>query len=246
MGWLKGYYEKQLAKVKLELEQEQQKVINELKKENDAAQKEVDNYKKLLWKREKYRMETYGFNWTETGWINIDNGTLPKEWSSEPLEITLTNGKQFDRAYTYVIYTSIKSLYRLNTSDNEHFFAGNEQEKEMLMPKKKVGVAIAIGYKGEIPSLAVKEFETGSEPKFSLTLTPSTLDKVKDAIKPYEKFEQENKIGQDLEFMGMFHKEEKRKKQLRKEGAFLRRLWNIAYPCCAIIIEEEAESIPGR
>lgn len=231
---LKGYYEKQLAKVKSELEQEQQKVINELKKKDEEAQKVVDKYKKLLWKREKYRMETYGFNWTETGWINIDNGTLPKEWSSEPLEITLTNGKQFDRAYTYVIYTSIKSLYRLNTSDNEHFFAGNEQEKEMLMPKKKVGVAIAIGYKGEMPSLAVKEFETGSEPKFSLILAPSTLDKIKEAVKPYEKYEKENKIGQDLEFMAKFHKEEQRKKQLGKEGVFLRRLWNIAYPCCAL------------
>lgn len=61
----------------------------------------------------------------------------------------------------------------------------------MLMPKKKLGVAIAIGYKDEVPSLSVKEFETGSEPKFSLTLSPSSLNKVKEAIRTYEKYAKE-------------------------------------------------------
>lgn len=230
---LKGYYEKQLAKVKSALEKSQERLMKELNEKNEDAQKVADDYKKLLWKREKYRMETYGFNWTETGWVNIDKGTLPKDWYEQPLEITVENGKQFDRVYTYVVYTSIKSLYRLNTTDNEQFYVGNDEDKKMLMPKKKLGVAISIGYKDEVPSLAIKEFETGSEPKFSLKLSPSSIDKVKEAISPYEKYAKENKISKDLAFMAKFYKEEQRQKELKKESEFILRLWNIAFPCCS-------------
>ncbi|MEO8146987.1 MAG: c-type cytochrome [Bacteroidia bacterium] len=228
---LKGYYEKQLSKVKAELEKNSDKVRKALNKKNEAFDKVADDYKKLLWKREKYRMEAYSFEWTETGWINIDNGTLPKVWSKQPLEITVENGKQFDRVYTYVVYTSIKSLYRLNTSDNLEFYAGNDEDKEMLMPKQKPAVAIAIGYKGETPSLAVKEFITGSEPRFTLSLSTSTLDKVKEAITPYEKYAKENKISKDLEFMDKFYKEEQWLKEYGEEIKFLARLWHIANPC---------------
>ena len=228
---LKGYYKKQLSKVKSELEKGQEKLRKELNKKNNEAQKVADDYKKLLWKREKYRMETYGFNWSETGWINIDNGTLPKDWNEQPLEITVSNGKQFDRVYTYIVYTSIKSLYRLNANDNIQFYVGNDEKKQMLMPKKEIGVAIAIGYKDEKPSLSVKEFETGSEPKFSLTLSPSSLDKVKEAIRPYEKNTKENMISIDLAFMAKFYKEEMRQKELKKENEFIMQLWDIAFPC---------------
>lgn len=238
---LKGYFKTQFAKVKSELEKEKEKVIEQLADKNKDAQNVVDKYKKLLMKREKYRMETYGFNWTETGWVNIDNGTLPKDWGSQPLEVEVVNGKQFDRVYTYVVYSSIKSLYRLNTTDNKLFYAGNEQDKEMLMPKKQLAHAIAIGYKDELPSIAVKEFETGSETNFSLSLSPTTLNKVKDVISPYENYGNENSISKDLQFMAKLYKDEKRKKELLKENEFVLRLWNIAFPCLAPEVDSSSE-----
>ncbi len=76
---LKSYYEKQLREVKLELETTNKKAIKELQKQNKVTEKTAYKYKKLLLKREKHRMETYGFEWTETGWINIDRGTIPKD-----------------------------------------------------------------------------------------------------------------------------------------------------------------------
>ncbi len=231
---LKGYYKKELANVKSALEKAHEKWTKELDKKNVAAQKVADDYKKLLGKREKYRMETYGFNWTETGWINIDNGTLPKDWGMAPLAVTLTNGKEFDRIYTYVIYTSIKSLYRLNTTDNEQFYVGNEEEKEMIMPKKQLGVAIAIGYKNEVPSVSFKEFETSSTPTITMTLFPSSLDKIKEIITPYEKYAKENKIAKDLEFMAKFYEEEQRQKQLNDEYEFKLKLVLAAFPCCPV------------
>jgi hypothetical protein len=228
---LKGYYEKQLAKVKNELKQSKEKLISALKAKNAEAKQVADDYKKLLFKREKYRMQTYGFNWTETGWINIDKGTIPKTWGPQRLEIKITNGKAFDRIYTYVVYTSIKSLYRLNSTDSELFYVGNEDEKSMLMPKKSKAVAIAIGYKGEIPSLAISEFETGNK-NLNLTLLESNLADVKKAINKFEDYEEENRIAEDLVYMEKFFVEKKRQKELLKEKEFIGRLYGIAFPCC--------------
>ncbi len=241
---LKGYYDKELLKVKSDLEEQQENVMKALNEKNEEVQKVADDYKKLLFKREKYRMETYGFNWTETGWVNIDIGVAEKDWGKQPLEIVVDNGNQFDRVYTYVVYISIKSLYRLNTTDNVQFYAGNDQDKEMLMPKKEIAVAVAIGYKYEVPSLAVKEFDTGSGVKFSVSLSPSSLEQVKEAIKPYENLrkEEENKISTDLEFMAKFYKEEERQKELKKESEFLFRLWQYAFPCCPLEVPASKEA----
>lgn len=230
---LGGYYDMQLKKVKSELEEEQKKLMKELRKKNEEAEKVAESYKKLLWKREKYRMETYGFNWSETGWINVDNGTLPKSWGPKATEgIYVDNGKEYDRVYSYFVFTSIKSLYRLNTADNVEFYAGNDQDKKMLMPKEGTAILVAIGYKGEAPSLAIKEIELGSPIKLNIKLAPSNLDKVKEAIRAYEKYSKENKISNDIEFMAKFYKEEERQKDLKQESEFILHLWSIAFPCC--------------
>lgn len=236
---LKGYYEKELLKVQAELVAAKEKFIKEATKENTTTQKLREEYQELLWKREKYRMETYGFNWTETGWVNIDNGTLPKDWGSQPLEVLVENGKQFDQVYTYVIYWSIKSLYRLNTSDNQNFFVGNPQSKQMLMPKQKPAVIIALGYKNNQPALVIKEFET-SESKLTVELAATTLDKLNTAIKPYERFSRENSIVEDLNYMTkLYQAEGARKKQRRQEAEFLLKLWSKAFPCCTPVVETD-------
>lgn len=229
---LQDYYEKQLTAIKSELEKVKEKVMKELQEKNEVAQQVANDYKELLWKREKYRMETYGFEWSETGWINIDIGTIPKDWGPQRLEMIVQGGKNYDRVHTYVVYTSIKSLYRLNSSDNELFYVGNDQQKEMLMPKKRLAVGISIAYKDETPFLALKEFETGSEPKLTLTLEQSTTQKIADAIKPYDNYEQENRIDKDLEYMALFAQEKKRQEKLKSESQFIGRLWRRAYPCC--------------
>lgn len=231
---LKGYYEKQLAKVKAELLKEKDKLMEELKKKDSKNQAVINEYNKLLWKREKYRMETYGFEWTETGWVNIDNGTMPKDWYNRPLEIFVENGKEFDRVYTYVVYTSIKSLYRLNTTDNEQFYAGSDNDRQMIMPRERLGVAIAIGYTGEVPSLAIREFETGTESALTLKLSPSTPEKVRDAVKPYE-YSPENQILTDLKYMKFFYQQER---QQMKEREFIMQLRQIAFPCCGEQLSE--------
>lgn len=228
---LGDYYQKQLKKVKSELKKDQEKLIKSIKTGNKETRKLEEKYKKLLFKREKYRMETYGFTWTSTGWINIDKGIIPKTWGQKQLEITVLNGEQFDRVHSYVVYTSIKSLYRLNSKDKEHFFVGNNEEKSMYMPEYEQGLAISIAYKNELPSIAIKEFKTGAEPQINLTLVASSLSKLKEAISPYENYAKENKISTDLEFMAQFYKEQQKTNELQKEIQLLNQLSRIAFPC---------------
>lgn len=240
---LQGYYQKQLTAIKSELEKAKEQVMKELQEKNEVAQQVANEYKELLRKREKYRMETYGFEWSETGWINIDIGITPKDWGPQRLEMVVQNGKNYDRVHTYVVYTSIKSLYRLNSSDKELFYVGNNQEKKMLMPKKQVAVGISIAYKDKTPFLALKEFETGSEPKLTLTLEQTTTKEITEAIKPYDNYEQENRIDKDLEYMALFAKEKNRQEKLKSESQFIRRLWHRAYPCCKTKAENAEKEV---
>ncbi|HTB52212.1 MAG TPA: hypothetical protein VK718_05485 [Ferruginibacter sp.] len=229
---LSNYYTKQLAKIRADLQAAKEKVVKELNKKNKEMQQITDNYRKLLWQREKYRMQTYGFNWTETGWINIDTGTIPKTWGPQTLQITVQNSKKFDRIYTYVVYTTIKSLYRLNTDDNELFYVGNDEDKKMLMPKHNGAVAITIAYTGDTSYLAIKQFETGTDLQFTMLPERSSKDKIKEAINAYDKYAKENQISVDLQYMDKFYIEQLRQKALLKEREFIDSLWPIAYPCC--------------
>ncbi|HFA50337.1 MAG TPA: hypothetical protein ENJ95_15095 [Bacteroidetes bacterium] len=228
---LKGYYEKRLKEVRKELESKQKEFLQKRKKENEEVKKVTEEYKKLLFKREKYRMETYGFEWTNTGWINIDTGTIPKTWGRKGLEVFVKNGSEYDQVYTYVIYSSIKSLYRLNTADKETFFAGNNSDREMLMPKKKQATIISIAYKEEKIFLGKQDFITGN-PSVVINLFSSSKTEIEKALKRYDNYSPENNIGKDLQYMAFFAKEQNRQKELLSEIEFTRELFITVYSEC--------------
>lgn len=230
---LNGFYDKKLAENKAELDAARDKYQAQLQKATDDFEKVKEEYKGLLVKREKYRMETYGFVATATGWLNIDIGTVAKEWDYQNTEITVEGGKTYDRTYTYIIFTSIKSLVRLNTGDNELFYTGKITDKRMYMPKNKTAVAIGVAWKGEQMYFTVKEFTTVDKTRLTIALKEGKNKEFKAALKPYENYLTENKIDEDLKYMEKFYKEHLRLKKLAKENEFMLKLWHIAYPCCA-------------
>ncbi len=234
---LKGYYEKQLKAIKIELELESKKAIKYLQEKNTAAEILSTKYNQLLAKREKYRMETYGFQMTETGWVNIDIGVIEKDWSPKKLEIIAQKGDEYDRVYTYVIYTSIKSLYRLSSSDNTLFYAGNIMDKEMLMPNNKRAVAVLIGYKGDETYLAIKEFKIESSNLLELEMKKSSSERIKMALMVYDSYEEENNINTDLEAMMILSKEKKRREKLKSESELINKLWGITNSCCEVYMK---------
>jgi hypothetical protein len=229
---LKGHFDKQLSKVKLELKNTKEKLMKELYAKNNEAEKVAEEYRKLLLKRDKFRKESYGFEWEETGWINIDKEIIEDDLIEQKIEINVSNGNQFDRVHTYVIQTSIKSLYNLGSDDQVQFYIKNNEHEGLLMSKNEKIVAIAIGYKNDLPSLAFKEFETGSNVNISMSLSPSNIEQIKQIIRPYDKYAKENKISKDLDYMLKIYLEEKRQQQLNKDNEFILKLIDIALPCC--------------
>lgn len=229
---LKKYYHQQLAKVKNDLKTKYAQWLELEKKKQKKAEKLKQEYSKLLWKREKYRMERYGFDWKDTGWLNVDRGIQTKSWDSEKLEIYVDNGQQFDRLYSYVVYTSIKSLYRLNSDDGINFYVGNLNSKKMLMPNNSAAIAIVIGYKSDAISYEIQQFITGQEKQLKMSPVAGTLQSFKESIKPFQKYKKENQITEDLEFMAKFYAEKKRVDKVVEEQEFMRDLRKVAFPCC--------------
>jgi hypothetical protein len=229
---LKGHYEKQRNAIRQELESQSAKRLTDLQKENDQVQKVADEYKKLLFKRESYRMETYGFQWSETGWINIDTGETPKAWSvGVPEGIMVSNGAEFDRVYTYFLYTGIKSLYRLNSTNKVDFYSGSGPDAGMIIPKEGTGVLLAIGYKGESPSIALVEHDLSKPLNVKLTLAAATLKQVKNTIARYDRYGISNSIKVDQEYQYVFYKEQQRQEALMDEARLTSHLRAIAFPC---------------
>jgi hypothetical protein len=230
---LREYYEQRLSNIKMSLEAGRDKAIRAHREKNKSAQKLNAEYRKLLRKREAHRMETYGFEWTETGWVNIDRGVIPKDFGWEKLELVVQKAKDFERVHTYVVYSSIQSLYRLNTTDGERFFVGNEIDQQMLMPKNQPAHCISIGYKNGTPYVAVQAFVTGSIQELKATLEQTTDSNLKAVLKAYDQNGQENSIEEDLERMALLELETKRQTAIRSDVAVINRLYRIAYPCCA-------------
>ena len=228
---LRKFYSRRLQQVKEELATFKRKQDQTLDNEKKEVEKVANKYKKLLWKREKYRMEKFGFTWTKTGWVNIDTGIDPKPWESKSIEIIVDKGKEYDAVYTYFVYTNIKSLYRLNTVDNEHFYTGDVQQRTIPVPKNMEAVVITVAYKNEVPYLGVKGFNTKQD-QFMVFLSESTKQGISTAIAVYDDYRSENKIDKDLEFQAFFNKDRKRQEKLKAEGEFIQKLWYKANPCC--------------
>ncbi len=238
---LQEYYQRKLKEVEKQLETARAKVEKELKQKNEVAAKVSTEYKELLFKRETYRMERYGFEWSSTGWINIDKeNTIKVDWR-EPLEVTVDNATVCDRIYTYVVFKSMKSIYRLNTDNNQLFYVGNSVDRKMIMPKDEDAVVMCIGYAGETPYFGSEKIVCGKDTVLNITIKEASLNKIKRKLRKYDEYAQENRIDVHLQYMAFFAKEKKRQEKLKEEAKFIRKLVDVAFPCCANNFAEEVD-----
>ncbi|SEB41005.1 hypothetical protein SAMN05192540_0114 [Maribacter dokdonensis] len=225
---LKSYYEKRLQLVKNELKEQRNKAVKANNEKTKKAKELVNNYKTLLNKREAYRMTGYGFELNDTGWINIDRGTMSKDWEYSPLEFLVTNENTFDRVYGYVMYTSIKSLYRLKTNDSKTFYVGNETQREMIMPKDEKAIGILIAYKNDQTFLAVINFQTNTESLLKSNLQEYSEREIKKTLAQFETSKKENSILEDLEYLDEIYLEEIRQNKLLREQYVMSQLWSVS------------------
>lgn len=225
---LKSYYEKRLQLVKNELKEQRNKAVKANNEKTKKAKELVNNYKTLLNKREAYRMTGYGFELNDTGWINIDRGTMSKDWEYSPLEFLVTNENTFDRVYGYVMYTSIKSLYRLKTNDSKTFYVGNETQREMIMPKDEKAIGLLIAYKNDQTFLAVINFQTNTESLLKSNLQEYSEREIKKTLAQFETSKKENSIVEDLEYLDEIYLEKIRQNKLLREQYVMSQLWSVS------------------
>lgn len=235
---LAAYYKKQLQKVEDNLKELKEKEIKKLEKENKKFERVKTKYRKTLWKREKYRNEKYGWEWTNLGWINIDKPGPEPKCGGTVIETKLNDPREYDRVYCYVLLPTIKSMYRLNTSDNKTFYAGNPNDKILHIPCEEAINLIFIGYKGEQAYLAATQRTPANQQilfDFPTDLEPYTQEALKATLKKYNgNYAKENSITKDLDFQLKFYKEQQRQNTLKSEQEFIQKLNTIRYRCCSV------------
>jgi hypothetical protein len=254
------YYENQVRTIEGELSANKNKMLRLLADKQKVADSMTDAYQKLLWKREKYRMERYKFRWTDMGWVNIDTparGLVIGQTKSNELklEVRVANGKSYDRVHVYTIYSDINSLYKLNTDDNEIHYVGNSKDRTTYMKRGNKAYLIAVAYKGDNAWLGVKEYTTGSTELINISVTRSSQETINstmndiekgnyDPSKPKEKpeegtikvskkssFTEENSVVTDLAYQDFFYQENKRQQGLYRDQMILEALEKIIHPC---------------
>lgn len=227
---LKKFYEKRFQSIKKALTEIRNKAVKANNEKTIEAKKLINNYKKLLNKRETYRMTGYGFEMTSTGWINIDKGTSPKNWEYSSLEFLISNKNTFDRAYAYIMFTSTKSLYRLNTNDSKTFYVGNETQREMIMPKNEKAIGIVLAYKENKAFLDTIKFHTITDSLLKFNLQEHSEKEIKKTLTQFENLPQENSILEDLKYLDKIYVEEIRQNKKLRENYIMGQLKRISTP----------------
>lgn len=206
-----------------------------LAKDQEKAEVLASEYREVLWKREEHRMESYGFEWSNTGWINVDKGAVPKtEWNSgTPRHITVTveGGDSYDRVHSYLVTDYVKSIYRLNTKDGVAHKVG-DGSKGLLMMAYEQATCITIGYKGNQMYFNLQHFVPKKEPNLAVQLRPASKEDVHYTLTRYEQGTSENSIQMDLQFQEQIYQEELRQANYLNEQKFFQDLAKRVYPCC--------------
>ncbi|MCP4441460.1 MAG: hypothetical protein GY810_21340 [Aureispira sp.] len=245
---LKDYYNKKIKTVQDDINAANAELKKTMDAENEAAKGKVEEYKDLLWEREKYRMETYGFEFESTGWVNVDKPMPEREVVArvnEPtescsiinqLDVKLAEGKSYERAYVYLVYSDIQSMRRLDTDDQELFMAKHNSRQGMVIYGQTPAILVGVAYNGETPYIGVKKFVTTADKEcnqhLDITLVETTVEQLNKTLGGYDSYSPANRISKDLEYQAAFAVEKKRQEKLADERRFLLNLWECANYCC--------------
>ncbi|MEQ8909650.1 MAG: hypothetical protein RIC95_10690 [Vicingaceae bacterium] len=230
---LAAFYKRKFEKIQKELKHLRNESNKELQKKNEVAQEKQAKYLDLLRKREKYRMNKFGFELTEFGWYN--GAIYVEDLEKFILEVRVLKGDQFDRVHTYIVNNKINSLFSMISDNQVLFNRGYNEDKYLLMWKEQMADAIVIAYKGEEVYFEKQEFRVSTDVPALLTFNPPRISKKELRRKLKGDFwnKRENRIKVDLEFQAFFGKEKKRQKRLRNERKFINKLRQKAFACCA-------------
>lgn len=229
---LKKFYE-----TKFRENQEHFKAIQKKLKEKDKLDKKILNvlkaeYDLVLKKREKYRMETYGFIQTEKGWVNIDRGTEPKNWKYQEINVTIENNQIESETYVYAIYQSINSLLRLKSKDTKHFRIDDESNGEMPTYKDERIQIVSISSSNEKYYFGNKQVDLNDKKsntnEIKISLKEVSKKEIEVFLQSFKESDMNNNIQNDLDYLEEIKKEESK---FLKQEEYIKRLEKIAFRC---------------
>ncbi|MBL4657930.1 MAG: hypothetical protein JKX73_08020 [Flavobacteriales bacterium] len=231
---LAKFYKRKLSQVKKDLAKIEDKARKQVEKEDRIAEEDKKDYNELLVKREKYRMDKFGFELKEFGWYNAASDVYVYELDTFILEITVNKGDEYDRVHTYVLNPKIKSLFAMISEDNVFFGRGYDLDKWLLMELGQDADVVVVAYLGEDAFYGKQGFVPDKDVPSLLTfdLKKMNKDELRKLIRKDNWSTKENKIMLDLDYQAKFYKEQLRQKRLKDERRFMQGLFNIVYPCC--------------
>lgn len=230
---LQGHFDKRLKRVTKKLDAARAKLKKALAAKDEAAKKLVEEYTEVLWEREEHRMEAYGFEWTTTGWANVDKPApaVVLEKVPIPVDLDVTNGASFDRVHAYLVFEAVESIYRLESITKQvHTIGGGWipvwKEKELSV--------MVVGYKDGTAYAATSTLPLKLDPvHFEVTLVKRTRGEIKRMMKRYSGAGKENSIERDLGYMAAFAAEQSRQQHQYEIDHFVWGLRDVAFPGCS-------------
>ncbi len=230
---LSKYYAKKKRKIEGELQILKQEIQKKERLEQQIAIEKRKEYGKLLQARQKYRMNKFGFKLTEFGWYNGTTKTPISIVDTFSLNVSIDNGNEFERSYTYVINPKINSIFSLLSENKINFNKAFSYDPILLLWKKQAFDIIGVGYNGNDIGFKLANTTQDSVVNVNLILDSCNIKSFKQKLKKYTKgYTKENQIAVDLEYQAFFHKEKIKREQEIEEFLFQFALRQVVFPCC--------------
>ncbi|BDS09631.1 hypothetical protein [Aureispira anguillae] len=224
------YYSKQLQKTRQQLCQLKHTHDKALQQKAALAQRQRENYQKVLHKRATYRLKKFGFQLDKMGWITIAEALEPLD--TFDLEIKVAKGAYYDRVHVYSIDKKINSIFAFTSKDNNRFQAGYYGDPYLLYKKMQEAQALVVAYRKGAVYYDLQTFQVAPIVRIELHPQMVSPKALKILLKKLDSGHQRfNKLQLDLTYQAIFHKEKLRRKQLKKEQDFIQKLGFIALPC---------------
>jgi hypothetical protein len=234
---LQGFYARRLQKVKEKIEKLRTEQADLFLKKSELAEEKRQEYVKLLKKREQYRMDKFGVEKKETGWMFIGTGVPIERLPKFKLSVHVSNGDKFERVHVYIVNQEIQSLWAMRSGNKKLFTDGDANDPYLLLKEGQTAWAVCVTYEDGTPYFDAKPFIEQQVINVSLTPRLSSKKKLKKQLIMYKGYTNENQINVDLQYQEFFYKEKLRMEQYYRELALMQTLRNRAFPCCAINVE---------
>ncbi|MFL5730360.1 MAG: c-type cytochrome [Cytophagaceae bacterium] len=230
---LKIFYSRKIIEVREQLQKLKIEAEQQIEKDNEKARQKESEYRALLVKRQEYRMEKFGFEMTDTGWVHVARKIKVEQLEKFELSVEVEDGSDFDRVHVYIVNPWIKSLFALISIDNVYFNYAYVEDGILLMKMGQDFNVVVVAYKDGKPYYINKFFNLKKMNKIQIKRPQVvSMSQLKIKIKGgYFNYSQENKIWIDLEYQAAFEREEQRQKRLLQESVFISRLKRKAFNC---------------